>query len=138
MARLLRISGLYTAIVFLLGFAMGALRIFFLAPVIGDLAAVAVEIPIMLAFSALVAARVVRLSAPLSIGDGIEIGLFSFLFLQIAESLLAGLFGPYVFVDNMLVYWSDLTPPRLLGLFGQALFALLPLFHILRSHRHER
>ena len=58
MVVIFRFAALYAAIVFALGFALGTLRILFLAPVAGELAAAIVEVPLMLALSwAFVVAR---------------------------------------------------------------------------------
>ena len=138
MGVIVRCAGLYASIVFALGFLLGTLRVLFLLPVLGDFIAVLVELPVMLAFSYVVARAIVRRFWPLDRGQGIEIGLLSFLFLQVAETALAGFFGPYSYFDNMLVYLGDLTPPKVAGLIGQILFAALPLFHILRFPSHDR
>jgi hypothetical protein len=137
MAVIFRYAALYAAIVFALGFVMGTLRILFLAPVVGELAAVVVEVPVMLVLSWVVASRIFP-GRRLTREQGVEIGLASFLLLQLAESGLSGFFGPYSYTDNVLVYWGDLTTPRLVGLLGQVLFALLPLIHILRSRENDR
>jgi hypothetical protein len=138
MAAIVRFSAVYAAIVFAFGFVLGVLRVLFLIPVIGEMAAVVVEVPIMLSLSYLISGRLVARFSSLSTGQGIEIGLLSFLLLQLAESLLGGFFGPYSYLDNVLVYWGSLTPPRLVGLIAQILFALLPLLHIWRLPPHER
>ena len=137
MVVIFRFAALYAAIVFALGFALGALRILFLAPVVGELAAVVIEVPPMLALCWLVASRIFP-GRGLTREQGVEIGLASFLLLQLAESALAGFPGPLTYVDNVLVYWGDLSTPRLVGLAGQVLFALFPLIHILRSRQNDR
>ena len=137
MAVIFRFAVLYTAIVFALGFVLGVLRVLFLAPVAGEVAAAAVEVPVMLALSWLAASRIFP-GRRLSREQGVEIGLASFLLLQLAESGLEGFLGRYSYLDNVLVYWGDFSAPRLVGLAGQVLFALFPLIHILRSRPHDR
>jgi hypothetical protein len=132
MMVVLRFAAIYAAIVFAFGFALGALRGLFLSPVVGEFAAVLVEVPIMLVLCWLVASRIFP-GRGLRPGQGIEIGLMAFLLLQIAESLLYGAVGPYVYFDNVLYYLGDLSPPRMVGLVGQMLFAVIPFVQILRS-----
>jgi hypothetical protein len=47
----IKAGALYSVVVFSAGFVLGALRVIWIAPLAGDLAAVALEAPIMLAFS---------------------------------------------------------------------------------------
>lgn len=132
MMVVLRFAALYAAIIFAFGFALGVLRGLFLRPLTGELIAVLVEVPIMLALCWLVASRIFP-GRGLRSEQGIEIGLTAFLLLQVTESLLFGLAGPYVFFDNVLYYLSDFSPPRVAGLVGQILFSLIPFIQILRS-----
>jgi hypothetical protein len=132
MMVVLRFAALYAAIVFAFGFALGAVRTLFVTPVTGEFVAVLIEIPVMLVLSWIVAARIFP-GRGLAPGQGIEIGLTSFLLLQMAESLLFGAFGPYTYVDNVLYYLGDLSPARLAGLIGQILFAAIPFIQIARS-----
>ncbi|MBX9458721.1 MAG: hypothetical protein KL863_23245 [Rhizobium sp.] len=117
---------------FAFGFMLGALRGMFLSPVVGELTAVLIEMPIILVLCWLVASRIFP-GRGLLPGQGIEIGLTAFLLLQIAESLLFGAIGPYGYVDNMLFYLGDLSPARVAGLIGQVLFAIIPFVQISRS-----
>jgi hypothetical protein len=137
MVAIFRLAALYATIVFAMGFVIGTLRVLFFVPAAGELAAVVLEIPIMLALAWFVASRIFP-GRGLSREQGVETGLASFLLLQLAESLLAGFFGPLSYPDNVLIYWGDLSMPRLVGLAAQILFAIFPLIHILRSRRHDR
>ena len=132
MAVVVRLASLYAAIIFAFGFGFGVVRTLFVSPVIGELAAVLFELPIMLGLSWFIAARIFP-GRGLTSAQGIEIGLTSFLLLQVAESLLFGALGPYSLVDNILFYLGDLSPARIAGLVGQILFAAIPLFQIVRS-----
>lgn len=137
MMVVLRFAALYAAIIFAFGFVLGALRGLFLSPVVGELIAVLIEVPIMLVLCWLVASRIFP-GRGLQPGQGIEIGLTAFLLQQIAESLLFGAFGPYRYVDNVLFYLGDLSPARVAGMIGQILFAVIPFIQIVRSRQHDR
>ena len=132
MMVVLRFAALYAAIVFAFGFGLGMVRALFITPVTGELVAVLIEVPVMLILSWIVASRIFP-GRGLTPSQGIEIGLTSFLLLQLAESLLFGAFGPYRYVDNVLYYLGDLSPARLAGLIGQVLFAIIPFIQIARS-----
>ncbi|MEN0651778.1 MULTISPECIES: hypothetical protein [Hyphobacterium] len=120
-----RAGALYFALVFAAGFVLGAFRTLWLAPRVGDFAAVAVELPVMLAVAWLACGAVLRWVNP---GQGIEaraiMGLFAFALLMIAELALALTFG----VPSVAAWLADLvTAPGLLGLAGQIAFANFPL-----------
>jgi hypothetical protein len=132
MMVVLRFAVLYAAIVLAFGFGLGAVRVLFVTPVTGELVAVLIEVPVMLVLSWVVAARIFH-GRGLAPAQGIEIGLTSFLLLQMAESLLFGAFGPYTYFDNMLFYLGDFSPARVAGLVGQILFAAIPHIQIARS-----
>jgi hypothetical protein len=132
MAVVVRLASLYTAVVFAFGFALGVIRALYLSHLTGAFAAVLIELPVMLVLSWLVAARIFP-GRGLTSAQGVEIGLTSFMLLQLAESLLFGVLGPYSLVDNILFYLGDLSPARVAGLAGQLLFAVIPFIQIVRS-----
>ncbi len=86
---LLRAGATYFALVFAAGFVFGIARQVVLVPVIGATAAVAVEAPVILAVSALVARWSVNSFAATS-RDAIAIGAIALAFLLVAEAVLAG------------------------------------------------
>jgi hypothetical protein len=112
----------YFAVVFAAAFLFGALRVTLIAPQIGPLAAVALEVPLILGLSWIVAGRVLR-RWPLTFGKAITMGALAFALLMLAEFTLA-----YAL--------SGQTPPTYaatfrtalgaLGLAGQLGFALIP------------
>lgn len=138
MGAALRFAGLYASIVFAFGFVAGATRVMLIVPTFGPFWSVLAELPVMLALSFLVARRLVRRSWPLDATDGLKIAVLSFTMLQLMESALAGVLGSGSLVDNLLVYWEDISPARLVGLAGQVLFSVFPLFIIVRLLSHER
>jgi hypothetical protein len=124
-------ASLYAAAAFAAGFVLGSMRILLLAPALGEFAAVALELPVMLAIS-WVAFGVIaaRLHLPYALGTGVRIGLVALVLLLLAEFVLGlTLFAraPAAILDG----W--LNASGLLGLAGQILFALIPPLR-LRQH----
>jgi uncharacterized membrane protein YhdT len=125
MASAIKVGILYFAIVFAAGFLLGTFRVFVLLPLIGELAAVALELPIILIISWLVCRRLInRFSVPATASQRLAIGALAFCLLMLAEVGLSVL----VFDRSGAEYLAHLqTAPGLLGLAGQIAFALLPL-----------
>lgn len=117
---MLRAGTLYFLGVFALGFVLGAIRVFWLAPAIGAFAAVSVEVPLMLGFAWWLSSR---LAIPLGTWQRIGMGAFAFLLLMLAEAAVAILalgMTPVGYLAGLL------TPEGKVGLAGQLVFALLP------------
>lgn len=118
----------YFALIFTLGFVLGAIRTLLLAPRIGPTPAVLMELPVMLAASWLVATRIVqreRFSPP----KALAMGVLAFALLMAAEALIA------VFLAGQsLAAWSSdlLRTPGWVGLAGQIGFGMFPLLAALR------
>ena len=112
----------YTLPVFALAFLLGALRVTLVAPQTGPLIAVALEVPVVLALSWVVAGRALR-RWPLPFAQRAALAVLSFACLMALELLTALAFGqtPAQFLAAMT------TPPGALGLAGQIGFALVPL-----------
>lgn len=119
---ILRAATAYWALVFAAGFVLGTVRTLWLAPAVGPLAAVAIELPIMLVLSWLAARMVLRRWPPVSQGAALATGALAFALLLGAELALALALG------GTARGWlaSLASAPGLLGLAGQAAFALLP------------
>lgn len=113
----------YWAMVFAFAFVLGIFRTLWLAPQLGELAAVACELPLVLAASWLAARHVTRRFALTSPGPALASGLLAFALLLLAELALAQLLA-----GQSLRQWAAglTTPPGALGLAGQVGFALLP------------
>jgi hypothetical protein len=112
----------YFAPVFAAAFAIGALRVTLIAPQIGALAAVALELPLILGLSWLVAGRVLQ-RWPLGRGDTFAMGAMAFVILMLAEVTLAFVLSgqsPPAYAATFL------TAPGALGLAGQIGFAVIP------------
>ena len=124
MALALKAGTLYFMIVFAAGFALGTLRVLVVIPAIGELAAVVLELPVILFVSWIVCRRLVkRFSVPPEVAPRTAMGAIAFALLMLAEFALSTL----VFGRSGAVYFALLqTPSGLLGLAGQIAFAFLP------------
>lgn len=114
----------YFAMVFAAGFVLGALREFVLVPSIGEFAAVALELPVILIISWLGCRKLVAwFSVPATASQRLAMGALAFGLLMLAESSLS----VFVFNRTAAGYISLLqTPSGLLGLAGQTVFAFFP------------
>jgi len=116
---------LYFAITFAVGFVFGSIRMLLLAPRVGEVAAVLIEGPFSLFASFLVARWVLKRFAPTAgVGRRLSIGLLAFAMLMSAELLMSCLrgIGPKEFLE------SSCKTAGAIGLAGQVLFGLFPLF----------
>ncbi len=123
MARILPPALIYVATVFAAAFALGTFRVLVLAPRLGELAAVTLEVPVVLGLSWLVAGRVLR-RWPLPLpGQRLAMGGLAFALLMLVETVLGiTLFGRSL--PGILAAMTTL--PGLVGLAGQIGFALVP------------
>lgn len=126
--RIAAAGAAYFAIVFIAGFLFGTLRTLWLAPWIGPLAAVAAELPPMLAIAYAASAPIMRRFAIGTRAERLAAGLVAFILLMAAEFALAAAFG----IPPAAYAASWLTAPGALGLLGQVLFALVPALRGLR------
>lgn len=125
MRRYVKPALAYLAPVFALAFVLGVLRTLWIAPRIGALMAVALEVPLLLLWSWTVAGRVLR-RWPLPMRDRIAMGALAFALLMLAEAGLALATGQTLggFLGGMV------TPAGALGLAGQLAFAALPALRV--------
>ncbi|HXJ00933.1 MAG TPA: hypothetical protein VNH44_06905 [Micropepsaceae bacterium] len=128
MGRAVKAGLVYFAIVFVAGFALGAVRILYVVPHLGATGAVLIELPVMLVISWIACGVVVRRFAiPQHMGHRLTMGTVAFVLLMLAELALARVaFGlsPEQFVN------AFATPNGAIGLVGQIAFALFPLMHV--------
>lgn len=112
----------YFAGVFAVGFALGTIRTLWLAPAVGALAAVGIEVPIMVAASWWWARRLLA-RQELAMAGRAVMGGSAFVWLMLAEFGLGLAFGqtPGAWLAGFA------TPAGLLGLAGQLGFAACPL-----------
>lgn len=115
----------YAVPTFAAGVLMGTLRVFLIAPLLGPVGAVMLELPMMLAVAWFVCGLV--LGAPWAsrrLGDRLGMGIAAFTLLMSLEMVMALL----VFGQAPAEILKGLAAPAgRLGLLGQAAFALLPL-----------
>jgi len=114
----------YAALVFAAGFALGALRTLAIAPAAGEFAAVALELPLILALSWLACGAVLRrIAVAPGAGSRLLMGAAALAALLAAEAALS----VFAFGRGLADWAAALARPAgALGLAGQALFALFP------------
>lgn len=123
-ASVLKAGAAYFALVFLVGFALGTLRVLVIAPRVGETLAVFLEAPLILAASWLASrACVGRLRVRARAPERLAMGAVAFALLMAAELALSGLvFGRSV--TDYLAAWRTLAGAT--GLVAQMGFALIP------------
>jgi hypothetical protein len=124
MPAALKAGIVYFLIAFAAGFALGTLRTLVIAPAIGEVAAVALELPIMLAISWFACGWVLRQFAlPPEPGGRLVMGVTALALLLAAEAGVSVLLAGRSLGEHFTLYRQA---PALLGLFGQIAFALFP------------
>lgn len=122
----IRAGAVYLAIVFAVGFLLGTIRVLGLAPATGETAAVLIEGPFILGASWLACGFVIeRFHVPTETSHRLIMGATAFLMLISAE-LLLGVFGFGQSLNEVVARYA--TPAGGIGLAGQILFGLFPLF----------
>lgn len=125
MTTALRAGLAYFAAVFAAGFALGTLRVLLLVPRLGEMAAILVELPLMLALSWLASRWLTgRFAVAPQPRPRLAMGAFAFALLLAAElgvSVIAFGRSP---AEHLATYRE---PRALLGLAAQVAFALFPL-----------
>ncbi len=114
----------YVGVVFGLAFCLGVLRVMWIAPWLGEVGAVLVEVPLVLAISWIAAGAALRRWPLRPWGDRAAMGAMAFVALMALELALGG-FGFGRTPADMLRSMS--TPAGLIGLAGQIGFGLIPL-----------
>ena len=121
-------GALYFTGAFALGFLFGGIRLMLLEPLLGDLLAVLIEVPIMLALCWILCARAIqRLQLPATLSARATMGATAFVLLMLAEAGLA----VFLFGNSLTEYANGYEEPaRLFGLLGQFLFAVFPIIQM--------
>jgi hypothetical protein len=129
MKRILLTGTAYVAAVFAAGFVLGVLRTLVMVPLLGEMAAVLVELPVILAVAWLVCTRILR-RWPLSPAAAVGMGAIAFLLLMGAEASLSTLLAGRSLAQHLALY-AQL--PHQVGLAGQLAFAVIPWIQARRS-----
>lgn len=126
-----RAAIVYFALVFVAGFVLGAIRVFQLAPRLGELPAVLIESPVMLCVSWLACGWSMRRFDVRGRRAGLSMGVAAFALLMIAELALA----LFAFGRSPASYLSSYgAPAGAAGLVSQIAFGLIPLLRSGPSH----
>ena len=130
MMAVLKAGATYFAIVYMVGFLLGAMRVFLLVPRVGETVAVLLEAPVILGAS-WIASRwsVSRFAVQTAAAPRFAMGGIAFGLLIVAE---AGVSILIVGTDLLDVYRSV---PGIIGLAAQVLFGLLPFVQGLLENR---
>ena len=135
MKRALAAAALYFLLIFLLGMALGTIRVLLVEPRVGALGSVLLELPFMLGASWLVCGRLIHyLSVPAQVSARAAMGGVAFLLLMGAELGLS-LFAVGGTAREHFANYGQAAP--LIGLLGQLVFAAFPLFRRRRPDRVE-
>lgn len=125
----------YFGVVFAAGFALGTLRVLVLIPGLGDVLAVMLELPIMLALSWLACRWVAgHLDIPPTLTARLTMGAVAFVVLMAAELGVSTLAFGRSFSAH-LNHYREL--PAILGLVGQIAFAVFPIIQRKTGHPGE-
>jgi hypothetical protein len=125
MTRSLLAGAAYFAIVFAAAFALGALRVTFVVPVVGSVWATMIELPFTLFVSWIVCRWLLGFLEVPSLGQTIAMGASAFALLMIAEAV-----GSILLFGRSLGEYIDsfATVAGALGLAGQIVFGLMASF----------
>lgn len=123
MRDVIRAALAYLAVVFAVAFLLGTIRVLWLIPRMGELWAVLIEVPLLLALSWVVAGAVLRRRPLVGLASRAAMGATAFAGLMALE-LAVGRFGFGQSLAGMLAAMGQ--PAGLIGLAGQIGFALIP------------
>jgi len=130
MRQIVRPALTYLAVVFAAALVLGTVRTLWLIPQIGEVRAVLVEVPLVLALSWVVAGAVLR-RWPLPAAQArAEMGALAFAGLMLLE-LALGRFGFGRSLPDLMA--ALVTPAGLIGLAGQFGFGIIPLLRQARG-----
>jgi hypothetical protein len=124
----IRAGFLYFVVVFGIAFLFGVFRVLVLSPRLGELVSTFIELPIILSTAWLVSDFLTnRFNVPSEWRVRLSMGIVAFGLLMVAEfGLSVWLFGSTV--EGYFAAYQSL--PKIIGLAGQAAFALIPLLQM--------
>jgi hypothetical protein len=123
MRQIVRPAAAYLTVVFCAAFVLGTIRVLWVIPRLGDVAAVLIEGPVVLALSWVVAGAVLRRWPLPERRARVAMGGLAFIGLILLELVL----GRFVFGRSFSGILANMgTPAGLIGLAGQIGFGLIP------------
>lgn len=126
-------GAVYFAIVFALGFVLGTIRVLILLPHVGEMTAVLMEGPFILAASWIVCGMLVRrFAVAAALAPRLLMGASALILLLIAE-LLLGVYGFGRSLSEHVAHYGE--APGAIGLAGQILFGAFPVLQLLKKRR---
>ncbi len=118
----------YFAVVFGAGFALGALRMIMVAPYLGTMGAIVLEVPIMLAISWYACRSIItNFDIPATVAQGLVMGGIAFALLMAAELALSVVLLGRTIAQHLAGYADAGT---MLGLAAQIAFGLFPVLQL--------
>jgi hypothetical protein len=122
---IVRAAILYFAVVFAAGFIAGTFRTLIVAPRLGEVAAVALELPVMIAVSWWACGWVLRRwPVTKDVAQRLAMGLVALVLLLVGEAAISLLLGGLTLQQHVALYAAA---PAQLGLVAQVIFAILPI-----------
>lgn len=136
MKRALAAGALYFLLIFLLGMALGTIRILLLELRLGAVASVLVELPFMLAASWFACGWLIhQLAVPAAVSSRLAMGATAFVLLMIADLGLSLFAVGGTAAGHFAAYRSGAP---LIGLLGQIAFGLFPLLRAFPGMRQKQ
>jgi hypothetical protein len=133
MGKAVAAGGAYFTLVFLAGFLLGIVRTLLVTPAMGEMLAVVIELPVILALAWYVCRRViVRFKVRRQFAAGATMGMTAFVLLMAGEASLSMLLAGRSLSEHLQLFGET---AHLLGLAGQIAFALFPMLQLLAQNR---
>jgi hypothetical protein len=131
MVSSLKAGCVYFLLVFAMGFALGIVRVLLLSPLLGEMLAVLIELPVILLASWLICRKLIeRLTVPSTLAARLLMGATALALLLSAEALMSVLLFERSLAGHLELYQ---TAEGLTGLAGQIVFALFPVIQLMTT-----
>lgn len=131
MGSALKSGSVYFLLVYVAGFLLGTLRVLTLAPMLGEMVATLIELPVILLFSWLACRLLIGLfSVPATLIARITMGATALVLLLAAEIPISIFLLDRSIHEHFAIYQ---TAQGLFGLAGQIVFALFPIVQLITT-----